>query len=424
MSSNPQTKKDTYYMSAKIFTQDRVMAVTDKPTWHGLENAWMDDGEKIQVITRENSKIVLGGKIVRCPLFHQPLITHEESGQIQFKTSGEMVPVIMSADADKYWNESEEQDRPCLLVEVWNDADGSQQVTPLCIASESFQVQDPDFFWSIVENAFAEIPYRVTCVGTHSNRRKIWLSLELIEKENFIAGGEKFAAHVNIMEGRDKTQRFVIVSSMIRVVCANTFQWTVQEAHALIAKAGMEKVRAGLVKTDNGFVGKAKHTVNFADYIKAIEKDLPVLMATPDAFAKVYDKQLIKRKVSKEQIRKILLGMYAIKTKVKGSDLPSTRTLNQINGIETLVHTGKGNVGKTMADVWNGITEYYTSGDGSGSKDPVKKFQNSEFGTGSRIKTDSFWNLIEDAEIERMEKEGQRLLDLAAKHQIDLMVAV
>ena len=53
---------------------------------------------------------------------------------------------------------------------------------------------------------------------------------------------------------------------------------------------------------------------------------------------------------------------------LNGPDAPeiSTRTFNRATEIRDLAVSGKGNAGKTRADLFNGFTEYFTSGNGAG----------------------------------------------------------
>ena len=62
----------------------------------------------------------------------------------------------------------------------------------------------------------------------------------------------------------------------------------------------------------------------------------------------------------------------------------STRTLNHVQGIAALARHGLGNSGRSMYDVFNGATQYYTSGDGVGKTTSAgRRAYSSEFGTGA-----------------------------------------
>lgn len=63
-----------------------------------------------------------------------------------------------------------------------------------------------------------------------------------------------------------------------------------------------------------------------------------------------------------------------------------------------------------MADLFNGVSEYYTS---KSSDNPGKAWASSEFGAG-RDKKLAFWDALQsDKEIDRLAKRGESLLALA-----------
>jgi hypothetical protein len=97
----------------------------------------------------------------------------------------------------------------------------------------------------------------------------------------------------------------------------------------------------------------------------------------------------------------------------------STRAFNQVVDIAHLHENGIGNKGETLYDLFNAVTEYYTSGNGTGhdngSVDKAwKKYTSSEFGGGADAKAGfASWlsKVIDDNELHAQAEIGKQLLE-------------
>ena len=89
--------------------------------------------------------------------------------------------------------------------------------------------------------------------------------------------------------------------------------------------------------------------------------------------------------------------------------------LNMIDGITELAISGRGNNGRTMYDVLNGATEYWTSGDGVGrTASAGKKAYSSEFGNAAASK-ERFSEYLVGGEFESgLQEDTKRILALTA----------
>jgi len=77
--------------------------------------------------------------------------------------------------------------------------------------------------------------------------------------------------------------------------------------------------------------------------------------------------------------------------------------MNTIDRLVALFKTGAGNNGDDMADVFQGLTDYYTHEAASGKGDETanwKNFVSSEFGAGKTAKMES-WNILTDAKLRK-----------------------
>ena len=395
----------TKYMSDNIQSADRVFALASNPTWHNKE-------KPLETLNRENCAAAIGD-IVREPLC---IFSGRNKSNQKVYTPVEINGKTMD-----------------VIVENWQDDDGSLHQTMIKTAADTHQVMGMNELWDILDQAFADCPFEVSCVGTHGNRQNAWISARMIDHDQFIAGSDNFGEYINILDSRAGLSMLHLVMSAVRTVCANTFGFNVNIAETIFKKAGLADVAAALVKTEAGFAAKAKHTKNFRANVDAIKAQIPLILGASEPFIKVYGAMQAEA-VTAEKLRKITLGFFARETEVnlaKGNVL-STRAINAANAVEEMAITGKGNmresgrVTPTLADLWNGFTQYYTSGNGSGNPenvDPVKKLINSEFATGARIKQDSFLALSDESEIDTLAAMGQKMLDNAIKQKLDMATA-
>lgn len=366
-----------------------------KPTWHHLETL-------IDKITRQTATAAFG-KVVRNPLYYNAGTPENPDFQ----------PYAVQGKAYE------------SIDEIWTDTAGNPRMTAICPATESHQVQEMGELLDILEAGLSDVPFTITSLGTHSDRGCMYISAELIDKEQFIVGGEAFGLNFNLVDYRNKLGKLTLGTSQTRVVCNNTSTLFNHEVMAMMDRFGMKKAKAGLVKDRNAITGMAKHTKNFRANVEAIKRDLPIALASQEAFARAYG-AMQKEKVSKEQIRKLIFGLMCKETEIdlaKGAIL-STRAINAAASIIELAEKGKGNNGSTVADVWNGITEYYTTGNGSGNPERVdqfKRFVNSEYATGARIKRESLLSLTSDEELDSLADMGEKLLANAMKAKVDLL---
>jgi len=364
---------------------DRVYGT--KPSWHGLETIH-------DCITKDTISTLIKGKMERFPAY--------------VEINGEKIP--LEIDGKPY----------SVIGERWHDEEENEKITLFQSAAESYQAIDFSRLWDILEKGFEGVPYNITYVGSHSGRAKVWISAELIDADQFIVDGDKFSANINVMDSRDGGTPFVIQDSSTRVVCNNTMSYDLAYASKMsngFKTTGLNRKERG------GLVGIVKHTKNISAEIEYIQRTLPELLSNREAFKTQY-KALKSETVKPERVQKILFGFYAKKTLLnldKGGVL-STRSINQVNAIQNLFHNGRGNHGKTLADLYNAFTEYYTTGDGSGSAnvDTFKKMVSSEFGTASDIKRDSFSSLCNDDTVDDLVAMGDKML----KNALDLDMAI
>jgi hypothetical protein len=92
----------------------------------------------------------------------------------------------------------------------------------------------------------------------------------------------------------------------------------------------------------------------------------------------------------------------------------STRSINTVDRLGELFRRGAGNMGQTRADLFSGVTDFYTHESSGNSTNPQRQFVSSDFGTGADRKRDFFAIVTDDAKLDATIERGARLLELKA----------
>jgi hypothetical protein len=100
-------------------------------------------------------------------------------------------------------------------------------------------------------------------------------------------------------------------------------------------------------------------------------------------------------------------GYFAMTTDAKDNKL-STRSMNAAREIARLAANGIGNLGKSLYDLANGATEYWTSGEGVGRTASVaSQVYRSQLGSAAEHKRRFIGMLSDDEKRETMQSRGR-----------------
>ncbi len=232
---------------------------------------------------------------------------------------------------------------------------------------------------------------RLVSDGTVMQRGRQFLSFAL--GDSYRSGGREFKPFFNIGNGNDMSSPLWQNISNTCTVCNNTFQ--------------MNMGQAGLIQE----VKKTKYSeLVLADFSKAAR----VMLAGQKEFAEMFD-ALAVQEVTEEAARQFLVGFFHAN---KQNTPLATKTANNVDAIVKLFHTGAGNEGKNLADLFSALTDFYTHLSASAQGDTKanwKNFVSSEFGS-AREEKQRAWMLINvDGERTKMRKLGMRIMKLTAE---------
>jgi len=276
-----------------------------------------------------------------------------------------------------------------LLADMRNRPDVPDAFVPLHIPREGYTVVKNEEVWDALETALEGVDHKISTVGTLGEGKRFFVSVELGDTAQFNVNGDDFEAYLNFVTSHDGMMAVNAYDSMVRIVCQNTLDWSLSSAGDVGFKVFHTK-------------GANLAVQNMGDLVNRI------LTGREEFIDRM--KFLADQACSEIEARELTAGWFG--RKKKSNEDMSTRMENTIDGIVDLFQNGQGNEGKTLYDLMNGATEYYTSGDGVGkSVSMAKRVSNARFGTASRHKSEfTSFLLSGDSTLAKYRDHGKKLL--------------
>jgi len=285
--------------------------------------------------------------------------------------------------------------RPDLVALETGEADGStvtglHKFVPLHIPRHSYKPIDNRAVWNSMKDAMKEagIDGEVTSAGTLEAGKKFFISLAISGEEGFSVNAngtsDKFLANLNFIASHDGTTGVKAYDSTIRIVCMNTFRASLQAAGEVDFVVYHTQGSDGAMRNLGPLVGK--------------------ILAGRETFRNQLE-YLASLPCTAQEAEQIALGYFVAATSKKEL---AKQSLNAADEISTLFCKGKGNNGRTMYDLFNGLTEYYTHGPGTGKKaSKAEKVTAANFGAAADHK-EAFANLLFSEETRQQMLEAGR----------------
>lgn len=247
--------------------------------------------------------------------------------------------------------------------------------------SDSYKMIANSEIWDAVGGAIEGTQHKVVSCGTVLNRSLGFVSVKV--SDDFIAAGRATQSVLNVLWGHGGNKGVVARSGFTVVVCQNTYN------------------RAMTERSD--FKLSMRHTTNanVLDLGRAIEAHIGV-----QAEFRMAMNELHEMPATEETAKRIYAGLLAEET--PNTAAGKTRISNVVDCMTELFRTGKGNKGETMADVFNGLTDYYSHG--RNPANPWKQFVSSEFGSGANHKTQAMDVMINTYRLADVIQQGKAVL--------------
>jgi len=272
-----------------------------------------------------------------------------------------------------------------------SDLSGSDALVPLHIPKAGYKVISNREIWNTMQSALRDLDCKVTSVCTLERGKKFAISCD-IGNSDLVINKDKFKANLNFVTSHDGTIAMESFDSMIRIVCMNTFQWSREAA-------------------DN--VLKVYHTKNAAFALEGLGDLLNAILKGRVEIAQVME-YLASHKCDANDALTMASGYFAMTTDAKDNKL-STRSMNAAREIARLAANGIGNLGKSLYDLANGATEYWTSGEGVGRTASVaSQVYRSQLRSAAEHKRRFIEMLADDESREKMQSRGREAVRQAA----------
>jgi hypothetical protein len=240
-------------------------------------------------------------------------------------------------------------------------------------------------FLQLLKEATADTRAKLISIGSVRNRGRVFASFQIEKLETYKAGGRTFKPYLNFGNGHDKSSVLWANTSNNCTVCDNTFQMNLADTERRVVEAVRQR-----------------HTKNIAVRLPAIGAVVKQAIESNRSFAMAFE-AMAGTAISELRAERILTGFVV-------NQGPSTRAHNIINRLMELFRSGRGNSGKTLADLFSGVTEYYTHESAGSDKNPSRQFVSSEFGASSDRKKSFFAILTNPAARDKTEKLGADIL--------------
>lgn len=246
-----------------------------------------------------------------------------------------------------------------------------------------YKLIDNAGIWDAVQQGLAGTKHEIVSCGSVNDRSLGFISVKIAE--DFKAANRDTQSVMNVLWGHGGNKAVVARTGFTVVVCQNTFNMAMRE------------------KSD--FKLSIRHTAkaNVLDLGKAIDAHIGVVSEFKTAMDELHSVD-----VKVDDARKIFAGF------VSAGEVPDTKTgvsrlMNTVEDIQNLFLVGKGNSGRTMADVFNGVTDYF-SHESSGGASRWKQFVSSEFGAGDKRKSEFMEVLMDKGQLNDVMKRGDLVL--------------
>jgi len=248
----------------------------------------------------------------------------------------------------------------------------------------TFKPIDNKAFLELVRDSIAGTEHRIVSVGSVRNRGRVFLSLELNGMEEFESAGRKFSAYLNYGNGHDKSSVLWANTSNTCTVCDNTF--------------GMN-----LLSVEN------KKVTSDTDDISLSQRHCKNVIMKLPAMAQLIDKAIGVQAKFKHEFDRLgnfdstfsktqsLFAGFIGRNQPDTTKAMSTRATNTVDTLLNLFTKGRGNNGRTLADAFSAVTDYYTHASSGNGTNPNRQFLSSEYGSGQSNKVD-FWNIVRNPE--------------------------
>jgi len=244
------------------------------------------------------------------------------------------------------------------------EANPNDRFVPLHIPKAKYGVISNAEVVDCMKKSFKEMGVKVTTAGTLEGLKKFFISVDIGESQQII-NKDQFECYVNFITSHDGTISMDAYDSTIRIVCMNTLNASREAA----GKAGF----------------KVYHTKNASLAMDGLAELFNAILQGRANLREVME-YLDGHKCDANDALAMAAGYFCMETE---TETIATRSFNNAQGIANLFANGLGNNGRSLYDLANGATEFWSSGDGVGKKTTstgAQRAYRSQFGSAAAHK--------------------------------------
>lgn len=270
--------------------------------------------------------------------------------------------------------------------------------------AETYQALKNSEFWEVCADALEGTGAVIESAGTLFDRSRRFLTIKLGDDSRTI-GGREFKHRISLIDSIDGTTHFYAVNTSVCVVCSNT-------------------ARMVMGDMTGEFRFKLKHTKNLHVKIENMEKQVEAMLGVRAEFEAAL-KLAAEEPLALPDARNLFAGWLG-----EGASELSTRAVNTAERLTQLYRGGAGNKGETLLDGVSAVTDFYSHESSGGEEKEgfaLKQWNSSEYGAGSRAKTEFLSSLfvtekgkvkgLNRSNLDTLQVNGSRLLADYAKRK-------
>jgi hypothetical protein len=247
-------------------------------------------------------------------------------------------------------------------------------------------------FLDMIDAAISGTAHKIVSCGSLRNRGRVFVTIKLDQDMLTRIGKREFADYLTAGNSHDQSSELFWMNSSICTVCDNTYSANLASVRQAVDLDEQDQL--------NTRIRHSKHAaLRLPDISDVIDKAIGVraeFYSLLNLFAH--------RECTPAKAERVFSGFEASKD---AKEL-STITHRRVNDLVHLFREGRGNSGRTMLDLFQAGTDFYTHSH-TGSE-AGKQWESSEYGLGSRRKRDLFKLVSDLPTLAACEKRGEELL--------------
>ena len=254
------------------------------------------------------------------------------------------------------------------------DLDESKRIVPLHIPKSGYKVITNAQVWDMMEQIIKDMGATITSVGTLERGKKFFISVSIGDSE-MIINKDQYKFFLNFVTSHDGSITFFLYDSAMRIVCMNTLRWSMGD------------------KNIGDLQVKIAHTKNAELAIQNLPEVVTSILKGRTEFKEVME-YLATCMVDQNEAIAMAAGYFSDNDDNKLSN----QSYNAIVEIADLFNNGIACYGETLYDLANAVTQYWTTGKGTGKKDSSEssRLYRSSMGVAADHKSDFIAMLSND----------------------------